>query len=80
MWRLQQPTPRRYGTSILYSFFMNAKKRRQRMKMTMEELAPLVSKKPLDPKSRFLIFEVMCTDPEDDEDVDIPTIRYKLKK
>jgi len=68
-----------FGSTILYSFFMNAKKRKERLQMNMEQVAPLVSKQKLDPSSRFLIFEVMCTDPEDDEDVDIPTVRYRIR-
>ena len=68
-----------FGSSILYSFFMNGKKRKERLQMNMEEVAPLVSKKKLDASVRYLIFEVMCTDPEDDEDVDIPTVRYRVK-
>lgn len=71
-----------YGTSILYSSFMSAKKRKERLPMPMDKVAALVSKTTLNPESRYLIFEVMCADPLADDDVeddsvDLPTVRYR---
>eukprot|EP00940_MAST-03C_sp_MAST-3C-sp2_P001396 g1396.t1 len=71
-----------FNSAILYSGFMSGKKRKERLPMTMEQVAPLVSKRPLNPLARYLNFEVMCCDPDADDDVEddsveIPTVRYR---
>jgi ubiquitin-activating enzyme E1 len=66
-----------YGTAILYSFFASPKKIKKRMPMLMEDLGPSVAKTELGDRERFMVFEVCCTD-KDDEDVDLPQIRYEI--
>jgi len=66
------------GVSILYSFFTNAKKLAERKKMKMSELVTTVSKTDFLPKQTFVTFEICCTD-EDDEDVEVPCVRYKFR-
>lgn len=68
-----------YAVSILHSFFSNAEKRAERMKMTMPELAESVTKKSIDPNQKYLQFEIICVD-ENDNDVDFPPVSYKLRK
>jgi ubiquitin-activating enzyme E1 len=66
------------GVSILYSFFTNPKKREERMPMTMSALVKDVSKTEFKPKQTHLTFEICCNDTDDDEDVEVPYVRYKF--
>uniref|UniRef100_A0A6A7G6M5 E1 ubiquitin-activating enzyme n=1 Tax=Hirondellea gigas TaxID=1518452 RepID=A0A6A7G6M5_9CRUS len=67
-----------YGPSILYSFFANPKKVKQRKKKPMSKVAEEVSKTKLRDDERYLILEACVTD-ENDEDVEIPYIRLKFR-
>ena len=68
------------GVSILYSFFTNAKKLKERMPMTMSALVEEVSKVELKPKQQYLTFEICCNDVDNpDDDVEVPYVRYKFK-
>lgn len=64
------------GVSILYSCFTNPKKLQERMSLTMSELVEEVGKVELTPKQQYITFEVCCND-VDDEDVEVPYVRYK---
>lgn len=62
---------------MLYSFFLNKDKKAERMNMPLSEVVRLVSKKKIEPHVRALIFEICCND-DDDEDVEVPYVRYTL--
>ena len=67
------------GVSILYSAFMTTKKKlAERLPMKMSELVTSIAKIEIAPKQKYLVFEVCCTD-EDDEDVETPYVRYKFR-
>eukprot|EP00937_MAST-01D_sp_MAST-1D-sp2_P004652 g4652.t1 len=66
-----------YGVSILFSFFGNAKKMRERKTMPISAVVEQVTKAPIDPSKRYLIIEVCATD-EEGEDVEIPYARVTL--
>jgi len=67
-----------YNVSILHSFFSDPVKKAERMNMTMPELVANVTKKPIDPGQRFLTFEIIAVD-SNDQDVEFPPVSYRLR-
>ena len=67
-----------YAVSILHSFFSPPAKRAERMQMTMPELVESVTKTKIDEDAKYLMFGVLCVD-KDDEDVELPPIRYRIR-
>eukprot|EP00615_Pteridomonas_danica_P013815 CAMPEP_0114400252 /NCGR_PEP_ID=MMETSP0102-20121206/16262_1 /TAXON_ID=38822 ORGANISM="Pteridomonas danica, Strain PT" /NCGR_SAMPLE_ID=MMETSP0102 /ASSEMBLY_ACC=CAM_ASM_000212 /LENGTH=1016 /DNA_ID=CAMNT_0001562545 /DNA_START=1 /DNA_END=3051 /DNA_ORIENTATION=+ len=67
-----------YGVSILYSFFQNKKKTKERMPMPMTKVVETVTGNPINSNQKYVIFEVMCSD-EEGEDVDLPSVRMILQ-
>merc|ERR1711963_195071 len=67
------------GVSMLYSFFMPAARREERMKMTMSQVVESVSKKRIPSHVRSLVFEICCDD-ENGQDVEVPFVQYKLPR
>jgi ubiquitin-activating enzyme E1 len=65
------------GVSILYSFFTNAKKLKERMVLPMSQLVTEVSKTEFKPKQTYVTFEICCN--LDDEDVEVPYVRYRFR-
>lgn len=67
------------GVSMIYSFFMNKEKLTTRMDRELSEVIAEVTKTPLPVNKDHLVLELVCTREEDDEDVDIPPVKYKFK-
>ena len=67
------------GVSILYSFFTNAKKLKERMPMSMSQLVTEVSKTEFKPTQNYITMEICANDTADDEDVEVPYVRYKFR-
>ena len=67
------------GVCMLYSFFLPKQKVQERMDLAMSEIVKRVSKKTIDPSVDALVFEIVCDD-MDDNDVEIPYVRYILPK
>lgn len=65
------------GVCMLYSFFQPKAKLLERMTMNMEEVVKKVSKRNIAPYERALVFEICCDD-ENEEDVEVPYVRYTL--
>lgn len=63
------------GACLLFSFFMNGAKRQERLKTEVKAVYEELLKKPLHESVRAIVLEPMMTDPND-EDVEVPYIRY----
>jgi len=68
-----------HGVSILYSFFQNKKKTKERMPMPVAKIAETVTGKPVPAGQKYMIFEVICQTSDDaEEEVDLPCVRLFL--
>jgi ubiquitin-activating enzyme E1 len=65
------------GVCMLYSFFMQADKRTERLPMFMSDLVKNVSKKKIPAYVNSLVFELCCND-ETGEDIEVPYVKYNL--
>jgi ubiquitin-activating enzyme E1 len=68
-----------HGVSILFSFFGNKKKLAERMNMKMSEVVQSVSKKELPPNQLFITFEIIATERDTDEDVELPYVKFRFR-
>ena len=67
------------GVSILYSFFTSQKKLKERMPLPMSELVTLISKTEYKPTQTYITFEICCNEIDNDEEVEVPYVRYKFR-
>ena len=65
------------GNTLLYSFFLSKDKLAERINLKMTEVLKRISKRKIEPWVRSLVFELCCND-ENDEDVEVPYVRYIL--
>ncbi|KAF1788615.1 Ubiquitin-activating enzyme E1, Cys active site [Phytophthora cactorum] len=68
-----------YGVTILYAMYSAKSRSKERMAMKISDLVRTVTKKPIDPKLKYLILEVCAMDAEG-EDVELPYLRYHYKQ
>uniref|UniRef100_A0AC35TNG8 UBA_e1_C domain-containing protein n=1 Tax=Rhabditophanes sp. KR3021 TaxID=114890 RepID=A0AC35TNG8_9BILA len=66
------------GVSLVYSFFMNAEKRKTRMVLETSKAVQDVTKVPTPPFTKYIVLEAMCSDRATDEDVEVPYIKYEI--
>jgi len=66
------------GVSILYSEYMNKARMMERQTMTIKQIVESVTKKTIPDAQKFLILEYITADPETDEEVSLPYMRFRL--
>jgi ubiquitin-activating enzyme E1 len=66
------------GVSILYSDFMNKKKLEERLNISVKNIFELITKKNVPSITKYLILEVIATDKETDDEVELPYLRLRL--
>ncbi|KAI9323377.1 ubiquitin-activating emzyme E1 [Dichotomocladium elegans] len=66
------------GVSMLYAFFMQKKKAEERLKMKLSKILESVSKNPVPPHVKAIILEI-CANDENDDDVEVPYVRVKIR-
>lgn len=67
------------GVTILFSVYMDPKKRNERSKMSLDTLVQTVTKKSIPIEQKYIILELMVSDVETSEDVEVPYLRYCLR-
>jgi ubiquitin-activating enzyme E1 len=65
------------GVTLLYNSFFAARQA-NRMNLPLPKLVEFVSKRPIAPHQKDLIFEI-CADDEEGEDVEVPFVRVDLR-
>jgi len=68
------------GVSMLYSFFMNKDKLKERLPKKVTDVIAEVTKQPIPETKSYVTMEVCCNRIEDDEEVDVPYIRYQFRQ
>jgi len=66
------------GVSLLYASFFPKAKLQERLGQKLSQLVETVSKKPIPEHQKEVIFEVVAED-EDEEDVEVPYIKVKVR-
>lgn len=66
------------GVSLLYASFFPAAKLKERLPLKLSKLVETVSKKAIPEHQKEVIFEIVAED-EDEEDVEVPYIKVKVR-
>jgi ubiquitin-activating enzyme E1 len=66
------------GVALIYSFFISADTKKERMLLPVSEATQKVSKKAIPPHVQDLVLE-MCCDDANGEDAEVPFIQYRFR-
>ncbi|OMJ10390.1 Ubiquitin-activating enzyme E1 1 [Smittium culicis] len=66
------------GTTMLFSPFLSKKKASERKSLPISELVNTISKKEIPSHTKYVVLVICCYD-ENDEDVDVPEVRVRVK-
>jgi len=67
------------GVVMLYSFFMDKKKLKERLEMPLSKVVETVTKKEIPSHVRALVLEFCCND-SDGNDLEVPYVKYNLPR
>jgi len=68
------------GVSMVYAFFLSKDKLAERMPKKLSEVVASVNKQVVPENKNYLILEICVNRMEDDEEVDVPFIKYTFRK
>jgi len=68
------------GVAMVYAFFMTKDKLSERLPKKLSEVVSTVNKQAIPPNKNHLILEICVNRIEDDEEVDVPYVKYTLGK
>lgn len=68
------------GVSMIYAFFMSKDKQAERLPKKLSEVITTISKQPLPKDKNHLILEIVVSRLEDDEEVDVPFVKYNFRR
>nr|CDP98556.1 BMA-UBA-1, isoform a [Brugia malayi] len=66
------------GVSLIYSFFLSSDKRMERLEQDMKDIVEEVTRKKIPDYVQSIVLEVIANN-KDDEDVEIPYIKFNLR-
>lgn len=66
------------GVTLLYSFFIQPSKKAERLKMKISDAVREVGKREIGDHEKYLTLDV-CVNDEEDEDQDVPYVRYRFR-
>ncbi|KAL3985654.1 ubiquitin-activating enzyme E1 family protein [Acanthocheilonema viteae] len=66
------------GVSLIYSFFLSNDKKKERLEQDMKDIVEEVTKKKIPDYVQSIVLEVIANN-KDDEDVEIPYIKFNLR-
>jgi len=66
------------GVTIIYSSFMNKKKMDERKNMTLKQVVESITKKEIPSSQKYLIFEMIASDAESGDELELPYVRFAL--
>jgi len=67
------------GVAMIFSFFMNAAKKKERLATKLSDVVQKIAKRKFQKHEKYLVLE-MCANDTDGEDVEVPYIRYRFRK
>lgn len=67
------------GVAMVYAFFMGKDKLSERLPKNLSEVVALVNKQAIPPSKNYLTLEICVNRMEDDEEADVPFVRYKFR-
>jgi ubiquitin-activating enzyme E1 len=66
------------GVTLLYSFFIQPSKKAQRLAMKISDAVKEVGKREIGSHEKYFTLDV-CVNDEEDEDQDVPYVRYRFR-
>lgn len=67
------------GVTLLYSFFIAPNKKKERLQMTVSQAVKEIGKREIGEHEQYLVLDVCVNDLEEDEDQDVPYVRYRFR-
>eukprot|EP01118_Nematostelium_gracile_P004901 TRINITY_DN1583_c0_g1_i2.p1 TRINITY_DN1583_c0_g1~~TRINITY_DN1583_c0_g1_i2.p1 ORF type:complete len:572 (+),score=188.51 TRINITY_DN1583_c0_g1_i2:717-2432(+) len=68
------------GVAVIYAFFFGKDKLNERLNKPLSEVVSMVTKTEIPPSKKHLTFEICVNRIEDDEEVDVPYVKYVFRK